>query len=79
MTIHPKLEKFHVKGNSQCKKQKGLCDNFWGCGKETCLKVKKQAKVPCEWCVVWTGEGFKDWEIENMVTMFEVMSNRRHP
>ena len=82
MKIHPRLKPFHKTGNCKCKHVNYPCNNFCSCGpNNSCLKPQVKfgrihPRTPCEYCNFWEGYGMKDWEIENMRTLLEIMENR---
>jgi hypothetical protein len=85
MKINHRLKPFHKVGHGACKNIESPCHNFLACGpNNSCLFQRRRyyhdistiPAIPCEYCAFWTGDLMKDWEIENMRTLLEIMENR---
>ena len=79
--MHPKLKKYYVPGNKKCDLKE--CGNWVSCGPNCncvyhrCIPIDMIPTTPCELCGFWSGEGMKDWEIENLVVMLENISGEK--
>ncbi len=81
--VHPRLEKYQAVAPYGCDVAYNIpdgqctCDKYISCGPYTssCLYMGGSA-IPCRGCLFWSGYACKDWELNNIITMLEVMINR---
>lgn len=72
--VHPKFIKYHLSAvvHPDCVEMED-CVHYMGCGPHKNSCVWRSGVIPCASCKIWTGYAMKDWELDNMVTMMEIM------